>query len=762
MRPFDRSLLQIFLGEQNEHVEHIRTLIETAANAAPAGDTSAMDELFRRAHTLKGAARAVGLEPTELLMHRVEELLSRCRAQGTGFVEPVVRAINQALDSAEDILAAAVADRALPDVSAVLATIDSLPGGDSLPLAELPPGQELYVGTGNTGDLVAGTRTDRVFDRAATSPAEPAPLVRVNADYLDDLIRASSELVVATTHAASQKSALHEYLDHVDEANGEWLRLRRNCAGYVRGKSHDPDFQHVAECLSFIDRQLPTLRRGAEAAAAAQRTKTLELRRRADELQRNAFRVRMAPAETVFAGFGPMVRDLAHQEEKQVEFRAEGLESQADRGVLQVLKDPVMHLLRNALSHGIESEGERVAAGKSPVGTIRLRIRSHGDRLMIAVEDDGRGISGKAVEEEAIRKGLRPAEGALSDPSELARLILTPGFSTARVITKLSGRGMGLSIVQRAVNQLRGEIGIRPGANAGTSVSISVPLSISTQHVLLMEAEGHTFGLPSAFVDRLYRIRRRDLRSIDGRECVVVDSDPAPLAKLSELLQLPPRPAAGNATADHAAGEDRILQVAVIVSGDERAALIVDRLIDEREAVIKESGLPASIAGLTAGAVPLDDGGVAVMLNVTELFVRFREGEKTPASSFLPEKPHENVHRILVVDDSITTRSLEKSILEAYGYRVEVAVDGLQALEAIRRNPPDLVITDVMMPRLNGFQLLEQMKSTAGMREIPVILVTSLESREEQEKGLSLGADAYIVKRKFDQRELLTIVRQIL
>jgi len=205
-----------------------------------------------------------------------------------------------------------------------------------------------------------------------------------------------------------------------------------------------------------------------------------------------------------------------------------------------------------------------------------------------------------------------------------------------------------------------------------------------------------------------------------------------------------------------------VLQVAVVVSGDERAALIVDRLIDEREAVIKESGLRPSIAGLSAGAVPLDDGGVAVMLNVTELFVRFREGGKTPVSSFLPEKPRQNVHSILIVDDSITTRSLEKSILEAYGYGVEVAVDGLQALEAIRHNPPDLVITDVMMPRLNGFQLLEQMKGTPGMKEIPVILVTSLESREEQERGLALGADAYIVKRKFDQRELLTIVRQIL
>jgi two-component system chemotaxis sensor kinase CheA len=742
VRPFDRSLLQIFSDEQNEHIEQIRTLIEIAANASAGADPSVMDELFRRAHTLKGAARAVGLEPTELLMHRVEELLSRCRAQGPGFGEPAVRELNQALDSAEDVLAAAVADRALPDIAAVLATMDALPPAEARGSVTLPPSRD--------------------HEGAVIPPVESAPLVRVNASYLDDLIRASSELVVATTHAASQKSALQEYADHVHETNDEWLRLRRGCAGYVRRKDHDPDFQRVAECLNFIDRRLPALSRGAQTAAVAQRTKTRELQRRADELHQNAFRVRMTPAETVFAGFGPMVREVAHQEKKQVEFRAEGLESQADRGVLQMLKDSVMHLLRNAVSHGIESEGERVAAGKSPVGTVRLRIRSQGDRLTVAVEDDGRGISGKAVEEEAIRKGLRPAEGAFSDPAELERLILMPGFSTARVITKLSGRGMGLSVVQRAVNQLRGEILIRPGANAGTSVSISVPLSISTQHVLLMEAEGNTFGLPSAFVDRLCPTRRPDLRSIDGRECIVVDSDPVPLAKLSELLELPTRPVAGHAPASETGAGDPVLQVAVIVSGDERAAIIVDQFIDEREAVIKESGLPPSAAGLSAGAIPLDDGGVAVMLNVTELLVRFRERGQKPASSFLPPKPHENVHRILVVDDSVTTRSLEKSILEAYGYGVEVAVDGLQALEAIRRNSPDLVITDVMMPRLNGFQLLEQMKNTPGMKEIPVILVTSLESREEQERGLSLGADAYIVKRKFDQRELLTVVRQIL
>ncbi len=751
MSPFDRSLLQIFSSEQTEHIEHIRRLIEIAAKGTPGSDppaadsstavSSTIDELFRRAHTLKGAARAVGLEPTELLMHRVEELLSGRRAQGGGFGEPVVRALNQALDSAEDILAAAVADRPLPDISGVLAAIDALAGGDLPPLADA------------RGSVSLPSR-DR--EGVVVPPAEPAPLVRVNAAHLDDLIRSSSELVVAATQAASQRSVLQEYADHVDETSHEWLRLRRGCAGYVRRRSHDPDFRRVAECLSFIDRQLPALGRGAHAAATAQRTKSIGMQRRADDLHQNAFRVRMTPAEAVFAGFGPMVRDAAHQEGKQVEFRTEGLESQADRGVLQALRDPVMHLLRNAVSHGIESESERVAAGKSPAGAIGLRIRSHGDRLTVSVEDDGRGISGKAVEEEAIRKGLRPEGGALDDPTELARLILTPGFSTARVITKLSGRGMGLSVVQRAVNRLRGEIRIRPGPNAGTSVSISVPLSISTQHIVLIEAEGHTFGLPSTFVDRLYRVRRPDLRSVDGRECVLVDSDPVPLAKLSELLQLPAGPEV------EAGFEDGVLQVAVIVSGDERAGLIVDRLIDEREAVIKESGLPASMAGLSAGAVPLDGGGVAVMLNATELLVRFREGEKTPARSFLPEKPHQNVHRILVVDDSITTRSLEKSILEAYGYGVEVAVDGLQALEVIRRDPPDLVITDVMMPRLDGFQLLEQMKNTPGMKEIPVILVTSLESRDEQERGLSLGADAYIVKRKFDQRDLLTTIRQIL
>jgi two-component system chemotaxis sensor kinase CheA len=202
--------------------------------------------------------------------------------------------------------------------------------------------------------------------------------------------------------------------------------------------------------------------------------------------------------------------------------------------------------------------------------------------------------------------------------------------------------------------------------------------------------------------------------------------------------------------------------VAVVAAGEERVALVVDRLVDEREAVIKDSGLPPSHAGLTAGAVPLEEGGIAVMLDVAELFLRLRMEAPRSASAFVPEKKQEKAHRILVVDDSLTTRSLEKGILEAHGYNVQIAVDGLQALEKLRKEPVDLVISDVMMPRLTGFQLLEQMKKIPELKDIPVILVTSLDTREEQEKGLALGADAYIVKRKFDQKELLSTVRQIL
>jgi two-component system chemotaxis sensor kinase CheA len=262
--------------------------------------------------------------------------------------------------------------------------------------------------------------------------------------------------------------------------------------------------------------------------------------------------------------------------------------------------------------------------------------------------------------------------------------------------------------------------------------------------------EQHAFALPTIFVEAVERRVRRDVVLVDGRSSIVYESEPVPLAALASLLQIPHKEDAAPET----------LQIVVLSAGGMRVAAVADRVIDDRDVIVRDTGLTTDFAGLSAGAVPLEDGRVAVVLNVVEVLQEFERSGG--AAKFEPPQTETRKSRILVVDDSITTRPVERGILEASGYEVELAVDGLDALEKVHRSKPDLIISDVAMPHLDGFQLLERLKAEKETAAIPVILVTSLEQREEQERGLSLGADAYIVKRKFDQRALVATVRQIL
>ena len=732
MKPYDRPLLEIFAAEQSEHVQRLRAVAETLSAAPPA----AFQEALRRAHTLKGAARAVGLETTEGLAHRLEALLEGAQEGTVAADAQAAAAVHHVLDAMEDVLASALGNRPEPDVSAATDRLDRLLAVPAPPAAA--PAAPLLP--------------------SLAAPA--ADFVRVNAARIDVLIRASSQMLASATAESPAGRRTDESLRHAEETLTEFLSFRRECAPYLRRHAGDPELTPVRECLEYADGRLRQWLAGARAAAAAQHHQSWEFRQRAEQLHQGAIRVRMIPAESVFGAFGAMVREIAHEEGKQVEFRAEGLETQADRLALQALKDPVMHLLRNAVSHGIEPPGERVAAGKPAAGAIRLRLDANGDRLLVAVEDDGRGLDFEAVAAEALRLGLiAPNDANSLTHEDLSKLIFHPGLSTSKAITSVSGRGMGLAVVEQAVAQLQGELSVRPRPAAGLRIAISVALSISTEHILLLDAAGYTFGLATRFVERLCRPRVSQLASLQGRQAILLDGLPVPVVRLADLLGLPAPRAEGNPPREE---RDPFLSVAVLAADGQNLGLIAERFLDDRQAVVKDLGLAPESSGLASGGVPLEDGTVAILLNPAALIHRFRESGRAPLIRQLIEETQKTPPRILIVDDSITTRSLEKSILEANGYRVAVAVDGMEALERLAAEPFDLVITDVMMPRMDGLQLLQQMKKRSETEQIPVIIVTSLDRREHREQGLSLGADAYIVKRKFDPRELLSAIRQIL
>jgi len=310
-----------------------------------------------------------------------------------------------------------------------------------------------------------------------------------------------------------------------------------------------------------------------------------------------------------------------------------------------------------------------------------------------------------------------------------------------------------LSVVYEAVRRLQGEVDVRPADGGGTAIHLSVPLSISTHKLLLVSCGGQIFAVPILGIERLHRIRLDKVLSLEGKPVVMLDGQPVPLYSMRQLLNLEQSPASA---------QPDMLRAMVLHSSSGRVLVAVDAFLWETDAVIQDLGAAAAIDGKVWGGILLENGDVAFVLNLMELL--YTSSPREMPFFQMPTKPalEQALRTILVVDDSITTRTLEKSILEAHGYRVRVAVDGIEALEQLRTEKPDLIISDIQMPRLDGFGLLAALKNDQNLNRIPVIVVTSMESPKDQERGLALGADAYIVKRKFDQGELLAAIRQIL
>jgi two-component system chemotaxis sensor kinase CheA len=725
-RDIRQKLLATFQIEHRDHVEQIRSLLAMIEKTSGQPASAELDEAFRRAHSLKGAARAVDLRPVEGLAHRLETLFSRVRQGALPFDRNVAGVVCQALDASEDCVAALGDNRLTADFGPALRAIERVLGMEP----EAPDRQEL-------------------------EPTEPTPgflpleTVRVTVQNFDGLLRSAGGLFDEGQRQNGVTAQLNMIAEQVAGMEKEAEHMRRS-SSLSRGHGN----ARVSVFLDSMESQTRALARKLNGVRRLHQRSSWTMTRLGKQLQSDVWQARMVPADGLLEGFRKMMRDLAHDESKEIDFRVTNTGIRADRRVLDMLKDPLMHLLRNAVSHGIEPPRERVGKGKPTAGLVNLRVGTEGQRLTVTIEDDGRGVDLGRVLEVAVQQGiLSGADASSCSLREVARILCRPGFSTSRSVTDLSGRGMGLSVVQEAVRRLQGDLNIDAREGCGMVLRLSVPLSIATHRLLLVGCGGQRFAVPIQGIESVHRIKLQSIDTVEGKPVLPIDGQPAPLFSLQHLLGL---------DRSHKSIEPGILKVIVVRSAGGRTAIAVDAFLWEREAVIQDLGPAAARDGKISGGIVLDDGGIAFVLNLTELL-------ETPAHAELPSGflPSESVQEatppsILVVDDSLTTRTLEKSILEANGYRVQVAVDGLEALTKLRAEKADLVITDIQMPRMDGFGLLEEMKKDSRLHRIPVIVVTSLDRREDQKRGLELGADAYIVKRKFDQQELLAAIRQIL
>ncbi len=729
-------LVAAFAGELEDHVRVLNEdLLALEKERDPAERKALLDDLFRTAHSVKGSSRAASIAPIEAASSRMEELLSALREGRRELDAPTLDLffeVTDALEEAAGRLRERQGFEGAP-IEVVAERLEAAAGGrrPSVERPALP-----------TGVAVEG--------RGAT--------VRTSTERLDRLMNLTGELIVARDQGQRVVATLRDIEAHLSRWRADWRVLERvmgPVVDAVRDGGEGGGRSDVGRRFEVaLGRQQDHFRR-MQAELDRLRAEVLADRRQLthaiDPLADEVRTLRLMPFVEATSGLDRTARDLARGLDKEVEVVVAGGDVEMDRAVVQALRVPLLQLVRNAVDHGVEGPEARQEAGKVPQGRVRVAARLSGPEVWITVEDDGRGLDHEAIRARAAALGWDVPD----DEAALAQLIFRPGFSTARLITDISGRGVGLDVVRQAVEAMQGGLQVASRPGQGTRFDLTVPLTLLTLRALLVEVGGDVYALPASHLRRLVSARREALVSIQGREALRATGDddaPTPVVSLAALLDVPAAARAG----------ERAMPVVVVGHGSRRVGLAVDALLREDEILVKHLGPRLEKLRHFSGATLLPSGRLALILHVPSLVAAATTGPPRRAmAETWAEAASTGARRVLLVDDSVTTRALERSILEAAGYEVTVAVDGVDAWDKLEAQGADILVADVEMPRMDGFALTEAVRSSARFSDLPVVLVTARETDRDKARGLEVGANAYLVKSTFDQHNLLETVEQL-
>jgi len=763
---FLKKLLATFKLEADEHIKAMAAgLLDL--EKMPDGERQAdiVEKIFRDAHSLKGAARAVNLTDIESVCHSLESVFSALKGEKLAHAPALFDLLYQAIDAINGLLAPQAAETGKPRIAALIRRLD-----DALQGAVPPVGRSFSSAPEATAPAPVPPDDAAAMAGAPTLLATPSLMsetVRVSTAKLDAVMLQTEELLAPRLAAGQRVQDLRE----IGAVLAAWKKERAKIRPAVRateralvrvGKRNDAakEQQALTKLLDYLDEEnlhlkhiedhLTRLRRFAERDQRA-------LSGMVDSLLHDVKEMHMLPFSSLTEIFPRFIRELARDQDKQVELTLAGTGIEIDRRILEAMKDPLIHLLRNCVDHGIEKPAARAQKNKPPHGSLRISVSQiDSGKIEILVADDGAGIDTAQVQAAAQRLGLLSAEAVLRlGERETLDLIWRSGVSTSRIITDLSGRGLGLAIVQEKVERLGGVIAIETRPDFGTTFRIVLPLSLATFRGVLIRVGEQRFILPAISVERVMQIADKAIQTVENRETIPLDGQAVALVWLSDVLEM-----SRNAAASEAAYR---VPAVVLGLGLARVAFRVDEILGEQEVLVKNLGRQLARVRNIAGASVLGTGQVVPVLNVSDLMksaVRLATAPRTPT---IVDKPAQAQQRsILVVEDSITSRALLKNILESAGFRVTTAVDGIDAYTALKTGTFDLIVSDVEMPRMDGFDLTAKIRADKHLSELPVVLVTSLESREHRERGIDAGANAYIVKSSFDQSNLLEVVGRLI
>ncbi len=788
MVEFDRSA---FIGKfQEEAQDLLQRLNESVITLEDEPENrELLDQMLRDAHTLKGSSRMVGLLDISDVAHRLEDIMVQVRDGGMAYTSELSDSFFEALDAIVYLAEVAGTDTEITlDLEALQVKLTAVAnGGEAAPAdadedAEAADEADLDADEPATeldDDAHDADEDDAVADDAAQAApaaatvggrearadeqgrptsadgvmkAKTQPTIRIKTTQVDDLLNLISEVVIAQIKSEQQTVDLRQAV--VDQADiwQAWLRVKSAVTSITN--VDDAIATHLADEMASLDSALSDARRNLSALSKGFADDMSRASVVINDLQEQGMRLRMLPVSTVFSTFPRAMRDLARSFKKDVDLILEGGDTELDKKVLEEINDPLVHIMRNAVDHGIEPAEERVAAGKPEKGTIRMVARQEGDHIVIEVSDDGGGIDPDSVRASAVRKGyISQAEADSMSDREATYLIFEKGFSTAAIITEISGRGVGMDVVREfIVEKLKGSLDVYSTLGEGTKFRLTIPLTLAIIRALMLRVGDQLYALPTASVDETLRAEPSDIIKVEGREVIRRQRRTIPLVRLADILGVPSEGPQGGK-----------IPIANVGFSGQRMGFIVDALVGEQQIVIKTLGSHLRKVDNVAGVTILGAGEVVPILNVPDLMnnARKRAGRKGAG----PKKSAERTgpRKVLICEDSFTTRELERSIFEAAGYDVEVAMDGAQGFSKLKEGlVVDAVVTDVQMPNMTGFELTKAIKTDAGLKEIPVIIVTSLERDEEKAEGIQAGADAYITKSVFNQDTLLDTVERLI
>jgi len=773
---FQKKLLATFLIEADEHLKAMSGgLIELEKNPAKVRYAEIVETVFREAHSLKGAARAVNFKEIESICQPLESVFAALKGDRLAVSPPLFDLLYQTVDAIDGLLAP---DAGTPEPRQAMLVLLIRRLDDAL------RGKFAQSGMGQQAPTVPLLEVPAETAVPSPAPSLASGTVRVSTQKLDAVMRQVEELLSPRLASAQRAKELREVAVSFATWKKQRARMRpvlRLIERYVEagGRSNGAagglsKFPAKFPAPEFQTKVLPKLLEHLETEQIFMKmleerllrlSKFAEHDRRAlagvsDSLLHDVKEMHLLPFSSLLEIFPRFTRELAREQGKQVELVIQGGEIEIDRRTLEEMKDPLMHLLRNCIDHGIEQPAVRQDKGKPEHGSITVAIaQKDGGKIEILVADDGAGIDAARVKVAARKLGLVSAEEAekLSE-QEAQALIFQSGISTSQIITDISGRGLGLAIVREKVERLGGAVVLESRhdggvQDTGTSFRITLPLMLATFRGVLVRTGEHCFVIPALSVERVTRVALQDIQTVENRATIPLDGQAVALVSLGDVLVL-----------SRQSAMDKMPEQALVVvldTGHKHVAFRVDEILGEQEVLVKTLGRQLARVRNVAGACVLGTGQVVAVLNVPDL-LKSAVKQATPPPVAAETHGVAEKQSILVVEDSITSRALLKNILESAGYRVTTAVDGVDAYTTLKTGKFDLIVSDVEMPRMDGFDLTAKVRADKQLTGLPVVLVTALGSSEHRERGIDVGANAYIVKSSFDQSNLLKVVQQLI